>query len=63
MQITGALSKRYPRFWVGAFARWDRLAGAAFTESPLVRARTATTAGIGVAWVLGESRERVESRD
>lgn len=62
-QFIAALSKRYPRFWVGAFMRYDTLHGAAFEDSPLVRRDSAWAAGFGVAWMLGESSQRVTVDD
>jgi hypothetical protein len=59
MQFLMALSKRYPKFWVGGFARYDTLRGAAFEESPLVTSRHYAAGGIAISWILGESRERV----
>ena len=46
----------YPRFWVGAFARYDNLSGAAFVDSPLVKDKESFMVGIGVAWILMESK-------
>ncbi|MBK8638720.1 MAG: MipA/OmpV family protein [Chromatiaceae bacterium] len=60
-QFLIAVSKRYSKYWVGAFARWDSLQGAAFADSPLVENDYAFSAGIGVAWILGESSTRVEA--
>ncbi len=60
-QFLMSLSKRFPKFWLGAFARWDSLKGAAFVDSPLVKSDQAFAAGIGIAWVLGESSTRVEA--
>lgn len=60
-QFLAALSKRYPKYWVGAFARWDSLKGASFIDSPLVRRDSYFAAGVGVAWILGESSTRVEA--
>ena len=54
-----SLSKRYSRFWLGAFARWDNLGGAVFVESPLVIQENYFAAGVGVAWILKESAIRV----
>jgi outer membrane scaffolding protein for murein synthesis (MipA/OmpV family) len=62
-QFLLALSKRYPKYWVGAFARWDTLDGAAFAASPLVKSDHYFAAGIGIAWVLGESTRKVEAED
>lgn len=54
-----ALSKRFPRFWIGGFARYDSLRGAAFEASPLVTSKHYFAAGIGVSWIVRESAERV----
>ncbi len=60
-QFLMSLSKRYPKYWLGAFARWDSLAGAVFADSPLVKSENYFAAGVGIAWVLGESSTRVEA--
>jgi outer membrane scaffolding protein for murein synthesis (MipA/OmpV family) len=59
MQFLAAVSKRYPRFWVGGFARYDTLRGAAFEESPLVTSKRYVAAGVAISWILGASSERV----
>jgi MipA family protein len=59
LQFLVALSKRYPRFWIGGFARYDTLKGAAFEASPLVASKRYVAGGIGISWILGESSERV----
>ena len=60
-QMIATLSKRFPRFWVGGFARWDTLNGAVFEDSPLVKSRHYFAAGIAVAWMIGESKTLVEA--
>lgn len=60
-QFLMSLSKRYPKYWLGAFARWDSLAGAVFADSPLVKRDHYFAAGVGIAWILGESSTRVEA--
>jgi len=55
-----SLSRRFPRVWVAAFARYDTLKGAVFEDSPLVRRDYAFMAGIAVAWVFAESSKKVE---
>jgi outer membrane protein len=60
-QLTLSTSRRFPRFWVGAFARYDWLEGAVFANSPLVRQDRAFSAGIAVAWVFGRSSTLVEA--
>jgi outer membrane protein len=62
-QTTAALSKRYPKFWAGAYLRYDTLAGAAFIDSPLVRSKSYWSAGFGFAWMLRRSSRMVEVAD
>jgi hypothetical protein len=62
-QFIVALSKRFPKFWVGAFARYDTLRGAVFEQSPLVTSTRYLAGGIAVAWVFAESSERVPALD
>lgn len=59
MQYLVALSKRFPKYWVGGFARYDNLSGASFEDSPLVRKKDYVAAGIAITWILGESSTRV----
>lgn len=59
LQFIAALSKRFPSFWVGGFARYDTLRGAVFESSPLVTSKRYVAGGIGISWIIGESRERV----
>lgn len=54
-QLLVSLTRRYPRYWVGAFARHDWLGDAVFAGSPLVRSHSYWMAGAGIAWLLGES--------
>ena len=61
-QLIAALSKRYRQFWVGGFVKWDTLNGAAFADSPLVKDKQGVSAGFSIAWVLGESKTRVETK-
>jgi outer membrane protein len=58
-QFAAALTRRFDRFWVGAFMRYDNLAGAAFADSPLVKTHNYLSGGLGIAWVLGQSSEMV----
>lgn len=55
-----AISKRFPRYWIGAYLRYDNLHAAAFEDSPLVRRQNYVTGGIGIAWMIGKSRRMVE---
>jgi outer membrane protein len=62
-QTLAALSKRYPKFWVGAYVRYDTLAGAAFVDSPLVQRKSYWTGGFGFAWMIRRSSQLVEVPD
>ncbi len=61
MQAIAALSKRYGQFWVGAFVKFDSLHGAAVADSPLVKDKQNVAGGFSIAWILGESKTRVEA--
>jgi outer membrane scaffolding protein for murein synthesis (MipA/OmpV family) len=63
MQTLVALSKRFPKYWVGGFVRYDNLSGATFEDSPLVRKKDYVAAGIAITWVFGESSTRVKVDD
>lgn len=54
-----ALSKRFKKTWVGFFARYDTLSGATFEDSPLTTTKSLVAAGVGISWVLDESKTRV----
>lgn len=58
-----SLSKRFPRFWVGAFIRYDNLSGASFADSPLVRSNSYLAGGIGFAWMIAKSSTMVDAGD
>jgi outer membrane scaffolding protein for murein synthesis (MipA/OmpV family) len=60
-QFMMTTSKRYPKYWLGAFVRWDSLKDAVFADSPLVKSEDYFAAGVGIAWILGESSTRVEA--
>jgi outer membrane protein len=55
-----SITRRWQRYWVGAFARYDTLKGAAFESSPLMRRDYSVMAGIAFAWVFAESERKVE---
>lgn len=61
-QFLVALSKRFPKVWVGGFARFDTLNGARFDASPLVTSKRYFATGIAVSWVFGESSQRVPQK-
>jgi outer membrane scaffolding protein for murein synthesis (MipA/OmpV family) len=58
-----SLSKRFPKFWVGAYVRGDSLEGAAFDASPLVQRNSYWSGGFGIAWIFHTSTQRVEVPD
>jgi outer membrane scaffolding protein for murein synthesis (MipA/OmpV family) len=63
MQYLAALSRHFPRYWVGGFLRYDNLSGAAFAASPLVRQKDYFAAGLAIAWIIGASSTRVPVDD
>ena len=63
MHVLTALSKRFSTYWVGAYLRYDSLGNAVFSDSPLVRSNHYLAGGIGIAWMIGESKRMVESDD
>jgi outer membrane protein len=62
-QFLAALTRRYPRYWLGAYLRHDTLAGASFAASPLVRRESYWSGGFGAVWIIGRSSRVVESED
>jgi outer membrane scaffolding protein for murein synthesis (MipA/OmpV family) len=61
LELISALSKRFPRYWVGAYIRYDTLQGAQFEDSPLVKQRYYVAGGIGIAWMIRESTRKVDA--
>jgi outer membrane scaffolding protein for murein synthesis (MipA/OmpV family) len=59
MQFLASVTKRFPKYWIGAFVRYDNLSGATFADSPLVEQKNYFAAGFAVTWILGESSTRV----
>ena len=57
--VTGTVSRRVGRIWIGGFLRYDNLAGAAFVDSPLVETRHSVMGGVAVAWTFATSTEMV----
>ena len=62
-EMLAAVSKRFPGYWVGAYARYDTLSGATFAPSPLVQRNSYWSAGIAIAWMVGQSSRLVDSED
>jgi len=59
-QVTLTLSRRFPRWWVGGFLRYDTLAGSVIEDSPLVKQSDAVSVGLALSWVFKESAKRVD---
>ena len=57
------LSRRIGKLWMGGFVRYDRLQGASFENSPLVKQSHSVMAGFAFAWVFAESGRRVDARE
>jgi MipA family protein len=60
--IVGA-SKRMDRWWLAGFVRHDFLNGAKFVDSPLVKNKSYTTAGISLTYIFAESAKKVDVTD
>jgi len=63
LNLLAAVSKRFPGFWVGGFAKWDSVSGAVFADSPLVKTRSNLSGGLAIAWILGASSAKVEAEN
>lgn len=62
-QFLGALSRRFDKLWVGAYARYDNLRGAAFADSPLVKRTSYLSYGIAFTWTFAQSSEMVSTHE
>jgi MipA family protein len=62
-QFLASLTKRFPRYWVGAYVRYDTLSGAAFAASPLVKENGYWSAGVAAAWMIKQSTHLVEANE
>jgi MipA family protein len=60
-QFLGSISKRFDKYWIGAYVRVDVLNGAAFEDSPLVRSDRYIAGGFGFARMIGHSQRIVQS--
>jgi MipA family protein len=63
LNLLAAVSKRFPGFWVGAFAKWDSVSGAVFADSALVRTRSNFSGGFAISWILHTSTVKVEAEN
>jgi outer membrane protein len=60
-QVLAALTRRFPSYWIGAYVRHDTLSGASFADSPLVKRDSYWSAGVGIAWIIKQSTQMVDS--
>lgn len=61
MQVIGAVSRNFGAYWVGAFLRWDTVAGAVFDDSPLIRQQHDLAFGVGLTWTLSRAAAMVQT--
>ena len=61
--LLATVSKRFPGFWFGGFAKWDSIGGAVFADSPLIKARSNLSGGFAIAWIFGASTVKVEAQN
>jgi outer membrane scaffolding protein for murein synthesis (MipA/OmpV family) len=54
-------TRRFAHYWIGAFIRYDNLAGASFVRSPLVETQQYLAVGVGLSWIFASSSHLVES--
>ncbi len=59
MRYTLSLSRRFERFWVGSYLRYDDLSRVAFRDSPLLRQDDAWMGGASMVWFFHQSERRV----
>jgi outer membrane protein len=62
-QALVAFSRRFENLWLGGFAKFDALQGAAFEDSPLVKRKQGWAAGFAVSWIFVRSTRTVERRE
>lgn len=62
-QVMLTLTRRFPRWWVGGFLRYDTLVGSVIEDSPLVRQSDAVSVGLALSWVFRESKTRVAAEE
>ena len=55
-RITITHGKRFQKFWVTTFLRYDNLSDAVFEDSPLVKRNSTFIAGASIAWILYKSK-------
>jgi outer membrane scaffolding protein for murein synthesis (MipA/OmpV family) len=63
MRYVAGFSRRYERHWLGAFIRYDDLAGAVFSGSPLVERQESWMGGLSLTWFFHRSSRTVSVDD
>lgn len=56
-RVSLGMSTRVSRYWFGAYARYENLAGAVFVDSPLVRRDDAFILSAGMAYIFARSEK------
>ena len=59
-RLTISAQKKFPKYWLVAFARYDTLSGAVFEDSPLVRKDHSFMFGAGISWHIWKSKRMVD---
>lgn len=62
-QLLVSLTRRFSNCWIGAYVRYDALAGASFAGSPLVTKNSYWAGGFGFAWIISQSSHLIPSDD
>jgi hypothetical protein len=60
-ELLSAVSRRFGRYWVGAYVRHDWLQHAVFATSPLVQQAGYWSGGLGIVWYVSTSARMVDS--
>jgi MipA family protein len=56
--LSANLTRRFAKLWAGCFLTYDRVRGAVFDDSPLVKRGSGVSAGFALAWMFAESVSR-----
>jgi outer membrane protein len=62
-RTTLTTSRRFDRWWVGAFVRYDNLSGAVFEDSPLMRTDHSVVAGVALSRIFYSSPKPAKDTD
>ncbi len=62
-RFIGTLVSRSDKSWISLFARYDRVDGAVFEDSPLVERKDGLTFGFIYTRIIAKSKKLVESKD